>query len=254
MALRALELDESLPEAHISIGIVRLWYDWDWEGAEAAFRRGLELNPNLAFGIGCYAWLLMAVCRFDEAIAQIEFARTVAPLDVKLCTDMAYALSFVGRDNEALFEFLNALEIDPNFAEALAGLGLFHARRNEYDEARKVTEKAVSLSPLSPRFLGHLGHICGKMGDRERALEVLRQLEKQASEAYVASVPFAWIHLGLGDSAKALQCLSAGFDQRDGMLIGLNLHSFLYQTIQSEPRFIEIYHQMKFPARRPAPR
>jgi serine/threonine-protein kinase len=251
MAIRALELDESLPEAHISIGIVRFWYDWDWEGAEAAFRRGLQLNPNLTFGAGSYAWLLISLSRFDEAMAQIEYARNVAPLDVTLYAHMAYALLFAGRNAEALQEFRNALEIDADFAEGLNGLGLLHTVRREYAEARQALEKAVRLSPRSPRFLGLLGHVCAAMGDRERALEILQQLEQQATEAHVAPVPLAWIHLGLGDSEKALQCLSHGFEQRDGMMVALNISiSALYQSIQQESRFIEILQAMKFPERR----
>src|SRR5207237_379827 len=156
--------------------------------------------------------------RFDEAVAQIQYAQTVAPLDTTLSVNLAYALRFAGRDEAALQEFRNTLEIDSNFAEPLNGLGLLHAGRREYTEARQVMEKAVTRAARPRRYLGYLGYVCAMIGDRERALEILGQLEQQAIESYVPHAPLAWIHLGLGDFETALQRLSSAYEQRDGML------------------------------------
>ena len=214
-ATKALELDPTLAEAYTSLGTVHFWFDWDAEQAEKQFQTALQLNPN-------YAWarLFRAHCfsnsgQHEAALSEIARGCRLDPLSPIMHTLRAEFLFHDHRYREALPEFHNALELDPNFWVAYVNLAKAYERLGQYDDALAALENAHVLSGGITEGIGLSGYILAVSGQREKARGVLAKLHDLTAKKYVAPYNLALVYAGLGEEAAMYDCLERAYDERD---------------------------------------
>ena len=185
-ALKALEIDDTLAQAHTSLGLSRLFYDWDRLTAEREFQRALELNPGYALTHHEYALYLMAMARLDEALVEEKRALELDPLSLRINTALGWVFYFARQFQQAIEQYRKTLELDPNFVMAYWQLGLAYEQKAMYKEALEEFQKGVVSSGGGPIYLALLGHGYGVAGKRGKALKILNELKQRAEGKYVA--------------------------------------------------------------------
>ena len=249
-ALKALELDRTLAEAHVSLGHIKLWLDWDWPAAEREFKQGIELNPNSALAHNQYAMYLAAMGRLDDAIGEVKRAQELDALSPIVNTDLGWYLLYSGRGSEAAEQFRKTLELDANYLSARWGLGAADVQRRSFTEAIDELKKAVMLSEGSPVPMGHLGLAYGLKGDTASAKQTLADLTKMADRQYVPASTLAIVYMGLGDKTHALQSLERAYQEHDFSMVFLGVAPW-FESLRGDDRFQQLLHQMDLPARSP---
>ena len=239
-ATRALELDPMLAEAHSTVAYLKLC-DFDWAGAERGFKRALELNPNSADTYDLYGRLCSAQRRFDEAIALLHRAQEMDPLAHRL--DVATTLLRAGRYTEAAIRAESALAFEPELDRAHATLGWALLKNGNPDAGLAALERAVALSPGTTQWIAQLGLAYGLTGHTDKAREILRQLESEATRGYVSPYQLVFVHTGLGEYDRALDLLEHSVQEHAGAAYGIN-GSFLLAPLQSHPRFRALLRKM----------
>jgi len=215
-AKTALELDETLAEAHTSRAGVLLNYEFDFPQSLAEFQRAIQLNPNYATVHHWYAiGFLVSVGRFDEAIAEMNRALELDPLSLIINADLGSTYLLARRYDEAIEQFRRTIEMDPGFyythfhlGEALECKGNLNAAVAEYEKARQLND--------DPRVLGRLGHAYAVAGRTDEALKIFNQLKEESKNRYVRDYDFALIELALGNQDQAIRWLEEGYEQHDG--------------------------------------
>jgi serine/threonine-protein kinase len=233
-ATKALELDSGLAEAHSMLGLVKLYRDFDYSGAEREFKRALELNPRSADALDAYGRMLAGLERYDEALEVQERAHELDPLEHRL--DRVSTLLRAGRYDEALQPALHIVETEPSFAHAHATLGWTYLLLGRPDDGLAALRQAVSLSPRNTMYQAQLGQALAITGDAAGAEQVLRELEDLAARRYVSPYHFAYVYAGLGEHDRAMDCLEQAYEERGGALYGIK-GSFLFADLRSHPRF-----------------
>ncbi|MGH9934631.1 MAG: winged helix-turn-helix domain-containing protein, partial [Blastocatellia bacterium] len=175
-ALRALELDDTLAEAHASLARIRMFFDWDWAGAESEFTRALELNPNYTTARQWFANYLIAMGRAPEAIAQINLAQELDPLSLIINTARGWIYYFARQYDQALEQYQRVLEMDSSFVMAQREIGMIYERKGMYAEAIAATHQAISLSGENAIVLCLLGRFYAAAGQRDEAEQVIARL------------------------------------------------------------------------------
>jgi TolB-like protein/Tfp pilus assembly protein PilF len=242
-ALRALELDSTLAEAHASLAYVRMLYDWEWEDADAGFRRAIELNPNYSPAHHWLALCLSARGRRREAIAEMEHALALDPLSPYLNVNMGWLL-YVSRQYTRAAEHLNgALEARPNTAGLHHILGIVYAQDGKLDQAIAHLEEAARLSQNSPFVSFYLGYAYARAGRRDDARRVLGELRELATQQFVPQDYFAVIYLGLGETDEALDWLYQAYEARTDWPVWLPVDP-VADPIRDESRFIELVERV----------
>jgi TolB-like protein/DNA-binding winged helix-turn-helix (wHTH) protein/Flp pilus assembly protein TadD len=235
-ALKALELDESLAEAHSSLGSLNWEYEWDKLGAEKEFRRAIELNPSYATAHQWYAEELAVVGRGDEAVAEIKRAQELDPLSLPISV-VAGWIVYLGRDyDRAINQYQRTVEMDSNFAVAHTYLGRAYIQKGNLSQAIFECQTATRLSRTHPFYLAWLGYAYARAGKRNDALRVLRQLEALSQHKYVASHDVAAIYAGMGEQSKAIAWLNKAYDE----------HSYTVLLLQVEPEFDSLHSDARF--------
>jgi serine/threonine-protein kinase len=247
-ALKAIELDPTLAEAHVALGHIRLWLDWQWPDAELEFKQGIALNPNSALAHNQYAMYLAAMGRLTDAIAEVKRAQELDSLSPIINTDLGWCLFYAGRGSEAVAQFRRTLELDPNYVSARWGLGAAYTQQRLYTEAIGELKKAVSLSEGSPVLIGHLGFAHGLHGEPAEARKTLSELKTLADREYVPSSAVALVYLGLGDRAEALAWLERAYQEHDFSLVFLEVTPW-FERLRSEARFQQLLRRMQLPER-----
>ncbi|MGH9685323.1 MAG: winged helix-turn-helix domain-containing tetratricopeptide repeat protein [Candidatus Acidiferrales bacterium] len=243
-ATRAVELDPSRNEAHASLGLVRFWYQWDWKGAEEEFLRAIELNSSYATAHQWYAAYLGAMGRLDEAREELVRARETDPLSVVIRMNAADPL-FFGRQYDRAIEHLRALlDHEPRFAPALFNLGRACVQKGMYEDAIRAFDQALEWSGNREGYCA-LAHALGLAGRSNEARKILRELTGRRDGRYLASPLIARIHLGLGETEKAIDWLRKGIEERSFWCVFLNADP-VYDEIRAEPRFQELLRLMRF--------
>ena len=242
-AARAVELDDTLAEAHTSLAAVMTDYDWDWEGADREYRRAIELNPNYVTAHSWYAEQLSRMGRHDEAVFEARLARKLDPLSLVSSMIVAWILYFARRYDEAARQALRTLELDPAYATALRILGWTYEELDRFDDAIIAHTKASDLTERQPNFAGQLGRAYALAGNERAAREVLGELIALSERVYVSSLDIAIIHSALGDTTLALEWLERAHAERADHLPYIKVNPRL-DGLRSEPRFQKIMEQM----------
>ncbi|MEZ5428611.1 MAG: winged helix-turn-helix domain-containing protein [Pyrinomonadaceae bacterium] len=243
-ALKALELDNSLSEAHTSLAYAKFLYDWDWEGAEISFRHALDLNPNYPTAHQWYGEYLMAMGKTDAALSEIEKARELDPRSQALSAVTGW-MYYIGRDfDRAIIEEQKSLETDPDFYPAHFWIGQSAEMKGDLGRAVKEYQISLKLSPDSPEVLASLGHSYALSGQKEKSREILEQLRKMSEKNYVSPYFTALIYSGLGDKERALVWLEKGSGDHSRALPFLKVDPMM-DRLKAEPGFQELLRRMR---------
>jgi serine/threonine-protein kinase len=240
---RALELDPLNGEAHGTLAGVKFMADYDWDGAEASFRRALELKPGDSHLFDACGLMYSAQERYDEGLAMQRHARELDPLSGVHASDLATTLIRAGRYDEAIGEAQRLAEMDPSFALAHSTLGWALIKKGESAEGLGELEHAASLSQGNTLFLSQLGEAYGVTGDTPRAREVLERLHAMAETRFVTPYHFAYVYTGLGEIEKALDLLEVAVEERAGGAYGIK-GSFLFTPLRTHPRFLALLRKL----------
>ena len=217
VALRAIEIDDTRAEGHALLGLIKTFYDRDWEAAEKEFKRAIELDPHSAVAHKRYGWALGLLGRFDEGITEIKQAIEFKPKLAELRTALGIILHLARRYDEAIAQADMALDSEPEFFPARVVLGRALVQQVRLAEAIKHLEKAVRLENV-PWVLGYLGYAYGLSGRQREALSVLSQLEKQSEKTYVSPHALVLIHTGLNRKQRARELLVKTSEERNELM------------------------------------
>jgi TolB-like protein/Tfp pilus assembly protein PilF len=240
-AATALRLDPELGAAHVTMGYLKTVREFDWPGAEQAFKRALELNPSNADAYNLYGRFCAGLERYDESIAMLQRAQELDPLAHRV--DLATTLLRAGRYDLAVLRAEEAVELDPGQDRGRATLGWAYFLSGRKAEGLAELERAVSVSPGNTLWLGQLGQAHAMAGHGTRAREILRDLEERAQSAYVSPYHFAYVCTGLGDAERAMDWLERAVAERTGPVYGIK-GAFLLTPLHAHPRFQALLRQM----------
>lgn len=240
---KALNLDNTLGEAYTSLGFIKFYYDWDWSGAEHAFKKGIELNPNFARGYGQYALLLAAFERFDEALKQCDISLEIDPLSMIQYSDKGWYYFLMEDYDKAIQYEKKAIELDPDFPPAYMVLGQIYLEMGMLKDAINTLQKGTVFSNDNLGIKGTLGLAYAKAGKREKALEILDELEKLSTETFVPASRIALIYGDFGDNDKAFQWLDKAYEYRDFYLAWLKVDP-KFGSLRTDPRFTALLKKM----------
>ena len=243
-ARKAIALDETLAEAHTSLGWVTFIYDWDWVGAEREFSRAIELNPRYSTARQWHSWFLAAMGRFDEALDEGRAAIELDPLSVSIRRSLGWLQYYARHFDGALENLRRALVMNPTAEETHRLLGLVYAQQGLYDEAAASFREAVSNSESDMLSYAGLGHVAGLRGRADEARAVLKELEERQRTRYVSPVALAMIQVALGDMDASFDLLEKAYQDRRGWLAYLRIEPIL-DPLRTDPRFQRLLHRMR---------
>jgi len=243
-ALKAIELDPTLAEAHVALGHIKLWLDWEWSAAEVEFKQGISLNPNSALAHNQYAMYLAAMGRLGEALAEARRAQSLDALSPIVNTELGWCLLYAARAAEAVEQFRRTVELDPKYAAAHWGLGAAYVQQHMFKEAVEELKRAVTLSEGSPLISGHLGLAYGLGGMQAEAKQTLADLRTLSNREYVPSTAIALVYVGLGDKVEALDWLNRAFDEHDFSLVFLDVAPW-YDSLRIDPRYEQLRRRLQ---------
>jgi serine/threonine-protein kinase len=245
-ALRALEIDASLAEAHASLGLI-YYQSWQWGESERELKRAIELNPNYASAHHWYSNWLEVMGRSDEALGEIRRAQELDPLSPIINTNLARNYLMRGELDAAINQCRKVVELSPNLPQAHTCLALVYQKQGRNEEAIAEMQKAVELSGRAALQFGALGYGYAVAGRRSEALAILRDLEGRYVRREAKGGWIALIYAGLGDKDQAFQWLERDFQERSGVLAG-NILFFPYlDTLRSDPRYADLLRRMGLP-------
>jgi tetratricopeptide (TPR) repeat protein len=243
-AIKALELDSRLGEAHNSLAFVLDGFDWDFDSAGKEFQRAIELNPGYATAHHWYAWHLSLLGRFDDAIAELRKAENLDPLSLIINADLAELLGLAHSYDESIRQSRKTIEMDPNFALAHNQLAQAYLQKHLYAVAVAELQEAVKLSGDSPTCIANLARAYVASGKRSEAVELLGDLKKRSNPGYSNASEIAMIYASLGDRDQAMNWLEKGYDERFNP--GVLLRSG-FDPLRSDPRFEELMRRIGLP-------
>ena len=243
-AIKALELDSTLGEAHNSLAFCLDGFDWDFDSAGKEFRRAIELNPSYATAHHWYAWHLSLLGRYDEAIAEMRKAENLDPLSLIINADLAELLVLAHSYDESIRQSRKTIEMDPNFALAHNQLAQAYLQKHMNHEAVAELEKAAQLSGRSPTVIANLARAYAGSGKRNEAVKLLNDLKKRSSPGYSRASEIAVIYASLGDSDQAMSWLEKSYEERfnPGVLLRPG-----FDPLRSDPRFQNLVRRIGLP-------
>lgn len=247
-AMKALEIDPELADAHTSLAAAKMFYEWDWPGAEREFRRAIDLNPNYAVARHWYAFELAALGRHEESLLEAERASRLDPLSPAISVSCGFCLYLAGQYDRGLARAWEALEMDPNFFQAFFLLACNYERKGMSQDAVEAIEKAADLSDHNSWILGVLGNSYAVSGKKGKAREVLGELKERSRQKYVAPFNIAAVHVGLGEKDLALDWLEKAYEDHSIWLIFLNVYP-VFDSLRPDPRFQQLVRRIALPPR-----
>ncbi len=242
-AMRALEIDERVGEAHASLAMVRYYFDWDWPAAEESFRRSIELKPGYATAHHWFAWYLAGMGRDDEAMARFAQALELDPLSLIIQTNIGTHNYFARRLDRAIEQLRKTIELDRNFVVAHQWLGRALELQGLYEEAISHLRTALALSPEENESAASLAHAYGLAGRHAEAREILAQLENRKETSYVPPYWIAVVCLGLGLHDETLHHLERAYEDRFDWLTFLGVEP-MFDPLRPDPRFQDLLHRI----------
>ncbi len=252
-ALRALAIDDTLPEAHVSLGVVKERWDWDFAAAEREYKRAIELNPDYATAHHRYSVFLGAMGRFDEAIAEIERARHLDPLSLVIAVDSARPYTLSGRYDRAVEVLRKVLDMDPNFQRAHHLLAVNYSYMGRYEEAVAEVQKAYELvggqfrEDGTKRINDTLAIIYARAGRKSDALKIVAEMdEPEQQRRYLYTYTRAAVYAELGDKEQAFKWLERASAERSTAMAELKV-VHVFDKIRDDPRFQELERRVGLP-------
>jgi len=245
-AQKALEIDDSLAEAHTALGVVRLYYEWDWSGAERSCKRAIELNPNYAWGHAIWSDWLMAMGRIEEAITEDLLAVELDPLSAVLNARLGMKISLRGDYGRALEQLQKALELEPNLVYTNEMLARIYSRKGMYEEALATCQRVVSLcggNPYSRALSCLILAMAGKMDEARKILSELKGYRNLDSEPLVFLAETCSL---MGEKTEAFEFLEVAYQQRGSKLSALNIAPN-FRNIRTDPRYADLLRRMRLP-------
>ena len=242
-AAKALEFDDSSAEAHSAMAFIKFRWDWDRSATEREFQTAIRLKPGYAPAHQWYSSYLVAVERFDEAIAEAKRTEELEPLSFVASSHLGWIYYLSGRNDEAIEQCKKILEMDPSSFPARRYLGLAYEAKGMYAEAIAEFQTGVKLSG-SPLMLALLGHAYAASGKKAEAQQVLVDLQQLQDQRYVSSYTVAAIYAGLGDKEQALKWLEKAVEERDIWLMNLKVDP-VFAKLRSERKFTDILAQIR---------
>jgi tetratricopeptide (TPR) repeat protein len=243
-ALKALELDDGLSEAYLSLAMVLGLFEWDWAGGELAFMRAVQ-HGNYSAAHRIYGLFLTAMGRFEQGMDQLETARKLDPLSPQVQTALGFAYYEQRRYDQAIRHLRTLVETSEASAIAHVFLGLSYVQNSSPADALETIEKAPLAG--SPVIQGAAAQVLALAGRPDKARRTLEEIRGVGQLLYVTPVSFAMLDLALGDTESALSWLDEGYDQRAPCMLWLNVDP-RYDRIRGHPRFIALMNQMRFPS------
>ncbi len=238
-ALQALDLDDALPEAHSSLGVVDFYYDWNWAGAEREFLRALELNPNEGWALHIYAEMLGATGRLDEAAEYVQRTIRLDPLSATKNALVGWNHIFNKRYDDAIEHLERSLVLNPEYPFLNVFLCSAYFATERYQDAIAHLTKALAGSMDDQAMLALLSFAYGKFGDKERGGAHLWSLERLAKDRYVSSYYVSVAQMGQGMTEKALESLEKAVEERCPQIVFLTADP-LFDSLRSEERFAKV--------------
>jgi len=246
-ARKALEIDESLGEAHASLAFTNTWFDWDWAAAEREFKRAIELNPKYASAHEWYALFLVSLGRFDEAIVETERSRELDPLSLMINSVVGVIYYFARRYKESIAGHQKALELEPSFLLASTYLVLTYVADGMCDRALETVGKAEAYAAEHAYSLGYFGFAYGMCGREEDALRVLDALNRLAEKRYVSPINQAHVLLGLDRMEEALDFFEKAYAERCPILVFAGTAPYCdrrSEALESNTRYKELMRKI----------
>jgi eukaryotic-like serine/threonine-protein kinase len=230
-ALTAIQLDETLPEAHYSLALVKLWGDWDWSGAEREYKRALDLNPNFASARIYYAEFLADQKRFEEALREIKQAEENDPASLQAMGREGYIRCQMRQFDRAIEVYRKILELSPDLVGIQRDIAIALSQQERHQEALALVSQFPKLA-LTPA----MAYIQARAGQRGEALKLLRKLQARAEPERVPPISLARVCAGLGDKDQAIAWLRKGYDEHSDHLLHIGVDPTL-DPLRSDPRF-----------------
>jgi len=240
-ATKAIALDSTLGEAHISLAWCMDGFDWNWDSAGKEFTRGIELSPSYATGHHWYGWHLAALGRHDEAIAELEKAETLDPLSLIIGADLAEELLIAHRYGESVKQSRKTMHMDPFFALTHYVLGEAFVQRHKYNEGIAELQKAIELSQRSTAFNANLAYAYALSGRRNEAVKILNDLKNQSRNGLPNAPEIALVYVGLNQKDQAMVWLEKAYAERlnPGVLMRP-----AFDPLRADPRFQGLLHRI----------
>jgi len=236
-AMKALEIDEMLADAHVSLAQLKRRYDYDWVAAEREYKRALELDPNNATAHHWYGYDLMCMTRFSEAIRQIRRALELDPYSLVINRNLGQVLYRAGRYDEAIEVLQRTMVMDPNFSYIHFHLGYIYLQKSMYDKALEEFQKERELARgWASRAEVWIGIVYAKMGQQEKAREILTDLIERSNQEYISQTMMAILYFSLGEDDKGFQRLEKAYEEFDTWLRLIRVEP-LFDRVSKDPRF-----------------
>jgi tetratricopeptide (TPR) repeat protein/DNA-binding winged helix-turn-helix (wHTH) protein len=246
-AAKAIEIDDSLAEAHASLALAHMAHDWDFAAAEAEFQRAINLNPNYPTAHQWYADCLLLLGRVDSAIASAERARELDPISLVISRDLGRVFLFAGKYDQAIEQCRKTLEMDPGFYPAHVTLGDSYVEKKAYEEAIRAYETVVSLSGGRLLMRASLARVYGLLGRPDEARRNFDELIEMSKQRPASAFDLAIAHLGLGDRDSAFEMLEKAYNERSYRLIYMLIDP-AFADLRSDPRFVDLERRIRFRA------
>ncbi len=245
-AVKALELDDNLAEAHVSLGWAGFTYDLDWPAAGKHFDRAIVLNPAYPLAHSYYSLYLGALGRAEEGLTEAKRALDLDPVSPAINHYVVVQLYLARRFDEAIEQCRKTLELDPSFTPVHGTLAEVYSAKGMYREALAEYEEYSALSGGSPRSTAFVGYAHARLGQRSQAFRVLEQLRAASKQKYVPALSFAIVYVGLGEKEQAFLWLEKAYDERTNSLAYLKVQA-TWDPLRSDPRFADLVRRIGLP-------
>jgi TolB-like protein/Tfp pilus assembly protein PilF len=245
-AVKALEIDDHLAEAHVSLGYVSFTYDGDWSAAGTHFEQALALNPIYSGAHTFYAFYLNSLGRSEEALAVAKRALDLDPASPAVSHSLAVQLYLARRFDQAIEQAHNTLEMDANFAISYQLLGEVHVSKGLYREGLLALEKFSALSRASAISRALVGYSHARLGERSAALRIIEELTSASKHSFIPAFLYALVYAGLEDKDQAFGWLEKAYEERFNRLAYLKQDA-LWDPLRSDPRFIDMLRRLGIP-------
>ena len=240
---RALQLDDSLSEAHVSSAFI-FWQSWHWAEAEAEYKRAISLNPNYPTAHHWLSIYFRAKLQLEDSLREIKRAQELDPLSPVINQNVAEVYLLKNDLTSAVEQCKRIIDLDPTFPGAHDELGFAYLKQEHYEEASAEFQKTVELSGGASRYLGDLGYCYAVTGRRAEALAIVKELENRYAKREAIGQYLAYVYAGLGDKDQAFAWLERDFQQRSGIRLPFIQWWFTFADLRSDPRYADLVRRM----------